>query len=317
MLDEERDVRGAIAERGDGERHDREAVVQIESKCPCVDLAPQISVGRCDDAEIDFDLTAASDTTEPPALKRAEQIGLELGGQLADLIEEQGTAMGELKGAALGSVRTGKRSLFVAEELARDERGSERAAIDGDEWRVGPSARVVDGARDELLPRTRLPAHEYRNRPRSELPNIAHEAPHGARRTAQVAQTILGVKFNRQGQARLDREARLTDLDQRTRRRDAALHADAVDRRPVLRTEILDLNPGFHCREPRVVAGHGWIGEYEIVVTGGPERGDLRLESLSLVHARAHGGDHSAHGHRVAKLERRRPGVASVRHGSR
>src|SRR5687768_6772011 len=99
VLDEERHVFGAIAQRRKREHHDREAVVEIEPERARVDLRAQIAVRRGDHAHVDVDLLASAYAAEATALENTEQRGLELGSELADLVEEQRAAVRALERA--------------------------------------------------------------------------------------------------------------------------------------------------------------------------------------------------------------------------
>src|SRR5262249_4073995 len=84
-------------------------------------------------------------------LEDAQELDLERHRQLADLVEEDGAAVGggEETLAVLGGV--GEGALHVAEELVLEERLGDRAAVHDDEGPLVPRRQVVDRARDELL----------------------------------------------------------------------------------------------------------------------------------------------------------------------
>jgi len=73
-------------------------------------------------------------------------------------------------------VRPRERALLVAEQLALQEKLGERSAIDLDERAAAPGAGVVDGARDEILARSRLALDEDRCPPPDASPD-AEPAP--------------------------------------------------------------------------------------------------------------------------------------------
>ena len=77
-------------------------------------------------------------------LERPEQLGLQLERQGADLVEEQGAAVRQLEQARLGGDRAGEGALLVAEQLALEQVGRDRGAVDLDE-RLAPRA----GSRSE------------------------------------------------------------------------------------------------------------------------------------------------------------------------
>ena len=80
---------------------------------------------------------------------------------LADLVEEDGAAVGLLEQALLVPGRPGERALHVPEQLALEQVLGEGGAVDGDEGLLRPVARQVEGPRDEGLARARLSLEEH------------------------------------------------------------------------------------------------------------------------------------------------------------
>jgi hypothetical protein len=70
------------------------------------------------------------------ALQRAQQLRLERGIEIADLVEEERAAVGELEPPGTGLGGTGERPLLVAEELALDEARRQLTVISGRSGRV-------------------------------------------------------------------------------------------------------------------------------------------------------------------------------------
>jgi len=60
-------------------------------------------------------------------------LGCEVERQLAELVEEHRAPAGHLERALPGRRRAGEGALLVAEQLALDQRASDRAAVDYDE----------------------------------------------------------------------------------------------------------------------------------------------------------------------------------------
>ena len=81
-------------------------------------------------------------------------------GHLADLVEEQRAAVGELELARLHPVRAGERAALVAEELALEQGRRQGRAVDLDAGARAADRGVVDGARDELLAHSRFAPDE-------------------------------------------------------------------------------------------------------------------------------------------------------------
>src|SRR5262249_45825377 len=115
--DEERNVTGALAQRRDSQRGHGEPIEKIlAGGCPGGFLL-EVAVGRRDEANVDFDRLEAADALELALLDRAQQLDLHFDGDLADLVEEQSSVIGELEAAGLARRRAGERALLVAEQL--------------------------------------------------------------------------------------------------------------------------------------------------------------------------------------------------------
>ncbi len=90
VLAQERDVLAALAQGRRRDRHDVEPEVEILAELALLDLAAQILAGRRDDAQVDLDRLVAADAAELALLEHAQELGLEIERQLAELVEEHG-----------------------------------------------------------------------------------------------------------------------------------------------------------------------------------------------------------------------------------
>ena len=77
---------------------------------------------------------------------------------LADLVEKDRAAVGQLEPADAASDGAGERPLFVAEQLALDEPGRQRGAVDLDQRLVAGAAGRMNGPGDQFLARAGLAA---------------------------------------------------------------------------------------------------------------------------------------------------------------
>src|SRR5262249_59316694 len=93
----------------------------------------EIAVGGADDAHVDAHRLRAADPLELVGLQHAEERHLRRRRDVADLVEEQGPAVGELEAALPAGERAGERAALVAEELGEEQRLDERAAVYLDE----------------------------------------------------------------------------------------------------------------------------------------------------------------------------------------
>jgi hypothetical protein len=151
VLGEKGDILPAFAEGGDVDGDDVEAEVEVLAELLAGDAQFELAVGGGEDADIDLDGAGAPDPFELAFLEDAQEFGLDDGGDFADLVEEEGPAVGELEAALALGDGAGEGAFFVAEELAFDEVFGDGGAIEGDEGAGVAGAFAVERAGDELL----------------------------------------------------------------------------------------------------------------------------------------------------------------------
>src|SRR5690606_1006727 len=93
----------------------------------------------------------AADAHELALLEHAQQLRLRSARHLADLVEEERAAVGELEEAFALADRAGERALLVAEQLGLEQRLRHRGDVGGDERPVPARRQRVDAARYALL----------------------------------------------------------------------------------------------------------------------------------------------------------------------
>src|SRR5690606_29100975 len=94
-------------------------------------------------------------------LQHAQQLALQVERDLADLVQEDGAAVGELEAAYTVPMRAGERALHVPEELALEQLVGDRRAVDLHEGPVAARAARMDHVRDELLADARLTLDQH------------------------------------------------------------------------------------------------------------------------------------------------------------
>ena len=75
-------------------------------------------------------------------------------GEFADLVDKQGSSIGNFEEPAFASGGSREGSLFVAEQFAFHQRFGQRATIDGDKRLAGPLASLLNGTRHEFFSRS-------------------------------------------------------------------------------------------------------------------------------------------------------------------
>ena len=84
-------------------------------------------------------------------MKNPQELDLDRGGDVADLVEQQRSAFGGREPAGFVFLGVGERPPDVSEELGFDEGLGDGAAVDPDEWSVAARPHVVDRPGDQLL----------------------------------------------------------------------------------------------------------------------------------------------------------------------
>ena len=123
----------------------------------------QVPVGGGDDAHIHRDGAYASNSSYLHLLQDAEEMYLHLKGQVAHLVQKDGTLVGALKHAHLSLFAgPGEGPLLIAEQLALDQAGRDGAAVDADEALPGAGGVFVYVPRELLLAHAGLPQQQDR-----------------------------------------------------------------------------------------------------------------------------------------------------------
>ena len=151
MLGQQRDVAWPVAQRRHGDRDDVQPEVEVLAESRGADLGRQILVGRGQHAHVHPHACCPADRLDDLLLQRAQDLGLRLQAHVADLVEKQRAAVGELELAAPIRGGAGERPLDVAEQLALDQLFRNRGAVHLDERPGPPAAHRVNAPGDELL----------------------------------------------------------------------------------------------------------------------------------------------------------------------
>ena len=115
----------AVAQGGDEEGDDVEAVEEVLAKIALGDFVFEVLVGGGDDADIDVDGVGGADGEETLLVQGPQDLGLCFEAHVTDLVEEKGAAIRSFEGPAffVGDLRAstaGGGAVAVAEELGFD-----------------------------------------------------------------------------------------------------------------------------------------------------------------------------------------------------
>ncbi len=132
-LHEERHVVGAVGERRNPKREDRQAVVEVLAERSRLHHRLEVAVGRGDDADVDLAAALRTHGPDVAVLEDAEQLRLHPEAHFADLVEEERAAVSDLEQAGARAVGAGERAADVAEERRLEQALRDRAAVLADE----------------------------------------------------------------------------------------------------------------------------------------------------------------------------------------
>ena len=145
------DVFDALAEWGDVDADDVEAVEEVFAEGFFGDLFLEILVCGADDPDIGAESLVAAHAGELAFLKDPEDFALDLKGHLSDFVEEEGALVALFKAADTLAGSTGERTLLVAEEFTFEEIVGNGRTIDGEEIFIAAGAEIMDGAGNEFF----------------------------------------------------------------------------------------------------------------------------------------------------------------------
>ncbi len=134
-----------------------------------------------EDPHIGRRLTLLADRTHRLLLDHTQQLHLHVQRQIADLVEEQCSALSRLHHAFLVRHSAGETAALVTEELALHQFSRNGAAVHSDERTVTPRSGVMDELRYEFLARARFAVDMYRGLTARDLGNGVAELLHGLR----------------------------------------------------------------------------------------------------------------------------------------
>ena len=104
-------------------------IEEILAELLFVDERGEIAIGRGNQPRVGAQRARAAETLELALLQHAQQLGLQLQRDLADLVEKHRAAVGQLEPADPLADGAGERALLVAEQLALEQAGRNRGAV--------------------------------------------------------------------------------------------------------------------------------------------------------------------------------------------
>ena len=185
------DVLGAGAQRRQLDGEVRQAIEQVLAEAPFLDQRAQVAVGGGDDAHVDLVRLRAAQRAHLAFLQHAQQLGLQRQRHVADLVEEQGAAVGCIEQALAVAVGAGEGALAVAEQLALQQVLRQRGAVLHDERLAAAEAAVMDGAGDQFLAGAGLAGQQHAG---GVVQHLADQLVHAAHGRAATDQAVVAAQ---------------------------------------------------------------------------------------------------------------------------
>src|SRR5581483_3018813 len=182
-------------QRRHAKRKDIESVIEIFSKSTRRHLFLEVAVGRRDDSHISPSRSVVANTFVTLLLKHAQQLALDLQGNLSDFIQENGSALRGFEPSRPVFDRAGERAAHVAEELAFKKLVRNRRAIDADQRVVLAGAATMNLMGDQFFSGPGLSEDQRQSlRGRHEV-NLVDQASQGGALADQLAKSHRFSRF--------------------------------------------------------------------------------------------------------------------------
>ena len=152
MVEQQQAVAAHVAQRGDADREYREPVVEIGAEAAGLDFLAQVAIGGGDDARPGSPRLGLADPLVLAVFQHAQQLGLEVGRQFADFVEEQRAFAGFLEIAGTGGRGAGEGAPGMTEERRFEQAGRDRRAVERQKRLLLPFGHLVQAAAgDDVL----------------------------------------------------------------------------------------------------------------------------------------------------------------------
>ena len=188
MLGQRQDVVAAFGQRRQAHLDHVEAVVQVLAEQAVAHHGLQVGVGRAQHAHLHVARLVGAQALEAAGVEHPQQLHLAAQRKVADLVEEQGAAIGRFEAPRARLGGAGEGAALGAEQLGLDQLAGQRAAVHRHE-RAARDGRVrMHDGRDALLAAAVGPGDEHRHVGARDLAGQLQRAQRGVGLEHQVAE---------------------------------------------------------------------------------------------------------------------------------
>ncbi len=151
MADQQWDIFAALPQRWRADGENIQPVEKVTSKFALSDTFRQVAVRRCHHPHLHLDRVVAPQTFELLILEHAQQLGLEFGRNLTDLVKKQRSPVCQLDPPDLAADGAGEGAFLMPEQFALKQAGGDGGAVDFDKGSILKEAHTMDRVGHEFL----------------------------------------------------------------------------------------------------------------------------------------------------------------------
>jgi hypothetical protein len=168
------DVVATVAQSGNVDLEHVEAIVEVLAELTVSDRRPQIAVRRRQDPHVGLQDLRSADPLEFAFLEHTEELRLQDGSHLGDLVEEERPSCSLLQPSDLPGDGAREGAALMAEQLRFEERFRQRRAVHRHERLRGSGRALPEEPCDDLLAGPRLSGDEYGGLGGSDARDLSH-----------------------------------------------------------------------------------------------------------------------------------------------
>ena len=143
----------AVSQRRNIDLNHGQPVVKVEPEAARLALCPQVPIRGRDDPCVERNVLQSTDSAECSFFKHAQKFCLQAELQLADLVQQEGAALGLFEHSFFAGLGVGEGALLVPKQFAFDQGARNCGAVDRDEWPIGTIRLVMDRFGHQVLAR--------------------------------------------------------------------------------------------------------------------------------------------------------------------
>src|ERR1700758_2791846 len=162
MPEQERNFRGPLPERWNINGKDIQSIVKILAQAAGFHGLLNLYVGGGEHSHVNANHVAPTEPRVLMILKHMQELRLQMGTHLSDLVQKNRALIRQFKFAWLRTHRSRKRALLVAEQLGLQQLAGEGGAVDLDERLIAAGRKPLGGSPGGFFSPPAFAAHDNR-----------------------------------------------------------------------------------------------------------------------------------------------------------